>query len=225
MSPLEAIKARHAVRQYLETPIEAEKTDKINDCITQCNREGGVHLQMVTNDPSAFSSGLAKYGKFIGVSNYIAVVATKGNDGDEKAGYYGEKVVLLMQTLGLNSCWVGLTFKNNKNAYQVTDGEELKCVIAFGYGATQGMPHPQKKSLSDLSQVEGEMPEWFRRGIESAMLAPTALNQQKFLFRLIDGNKVEATTRFALNHYAHIDLGIAKLHFEIGAGKENFDWA
>ena len=103
MPLLDAINARHAVRQYLETPIETEKTDKINYCIAQCNHDGGVHLQMVTDDPSAFSHGLAKYGKFIGVRNYIAVVATKGNDGDEKAGYYGEKVVLLMQALGLNS--------------------------------------------------------------------------------------------------------------------------
>ena len=55
------------------------------------------------------------------------------------------------------------------------------------------------------------------------MLAPTAVNQQKFRFALVDQNTVKAGTAFG--PYAKIDLGIAKLHFEIGAGKENFQWA
>lgn len=30
--------------------------------------------------------------------------------------------------------------------------------------------------------------------------------------------------RYTLMGYTQLDLGIAKLHFEIGAGKENFEW-
>ena len=118
MTELEAIQARHSVRQYLDKPIEAEKIEAIQKCIDLCNREGGVHLQLVTDEPKAFRKGVdwPKYGKFGNVSNYIAVVAHKGNGGDEVAGYYGERVVLLLQTIGLNSCWVGLTFKKVKEA-------------------------------------------------------------------------------------------------------------
>ena len=69
------------------------------------------------------------------------------------------------------------------------------------------------------------MPVWVRNGVRAALLAPTAVNQQKFAFILHDGNKVEAQKRFAIfANYAPIDLGIAKCHFEIGAGKENFEW-
>ena len=180
---------------------------------------------MVTDEPQAFASGLAKYGKFKGVSNYLVMVARKGRENDEAVGYCGEKLVLLMQQLGLNTCWVGLTFKNVKSAYQVLAGEELKLVIACGYGATQGVQHRQKKQLMDFARGGQDFPDWFVRGVEAAMLAPTAVNQQKFEFVLLPDRRVKAQTLFSLSSYTHIDLGIAKCHFEIGAGTEHFEWA
>ena len=227
MTELEAIKARHSVRQYLDKPIEAEKIEAIQACIDRCNREGGVHLQLVTNEPRAFRKGVdwPKYGKFGNVSNYIAVVAPKGRSSDVTAGYYGERVVLFVQTLGLNSCWVGLTFKKVKQAYSVGEGEELKAVISIGYGATQGVQHPQKKTVTDVAvnkSSAASFPEWFVNGVEAALLAPTAVNQQKFEFVLHDDNRVEAVAKFSLIGYAHLDLGIAKYHFEVGACDAQF---
>ncbi len=226
MTLQEAIIARHSVRKFLDKPIEAEKVKAMQLCIDECNHAGGLHLQLITDEPVAFGNGidLPKYGKFEGVSNYIALVAPKGSAGDELTGYYGEKVVLLAQTLGLNSCWVGLTFKKVKTAYSVAQGEELKGVIALGYGATQGNQHPQKKSFADVAKAPEPVPAWFVRGIEAALLAPTAVNQQKFEFVLRPDNHVEAKTKFSFIGYTHIDLGIAKYHFELAAGKENFNW-
>ena len=224
MTLQEAILARHSVRQYNETAIEAEKVAQLNALIDECNREGGLHIQLVTDEPKAFSKGMAKYGKFSGISNYIAMVCRKGDD--TALGYYGEKVVLLAQTLGLNTCWVGLTFSKQPDKYQVLDGEKLVCVVALGYGTTQGVQHPQKKTIGDVAEGQ-PFPDWFVRGVEAALLAPTAVNQQLFRFILHDGNKVEAKKAFSLTNgmgYAPIDLGIAKCHFEIGAGKENFEW-
>lgn len=219
----EAINARHSVRQYLEKPIEPEKVAQLQALIDECNTQGRIHLQLVTNEPKAFASGMAKYGGFKGVSNYIAVVGPKG--ADEKLGFYGEKVVLLAQALGLNTCWVGLSYKKQPDKYQIFDGESIVAVIALGYGANQGKGHPQKKGIEHFCYVEGDMPEWFRQGMEAALLAPTAVNQQKFEFILHEGNRVEAKTRFSFIGYTTLDLGIAKCHFEIGAGKENFSWA
>lgn len=226
MTELEAIQARHSVRKYLDKPIEAEKIEAIQKCIDLCNREGGVHFQLVTNEPKAFRNSIdwANYGKFENVSNYVAIVASKGNDGSVTAGYYGEKLVLLIQTLGLNTCWVGGTFKKVKEAYSVRQDEDLKCVISFGYGATQGKPHPQKKTFEDVAQAQNPVPGWFKQGVEAALLAPTAVNQQKFKFILHDGNRVEAQAKFSLIGYSHLDLGIAKYHFEVGAGRESFSW-
>ena len=223
MTLQEAIVARHSVRQYLEKPIESEKVAQLQALIDECNKEGQLHLQLVTNEPKAFAGGMAKYGGFKGVGNYIAVVGPKGED--IKLGYYGEKVVLLAQTLGLNTCWVGLSYKKQPDQYQVFDGEALLAVIALGYGTNQGNAHPQKKGIEHFCRVEGEMPDWFRQGMEAALLAPTAVNQQKFEFIFHEGNRVEAKAKFSFIGYAALDLGIAKCHFEIGAGKENFSWA
>lgn len=229
MTLQEAIKTRHSVRQYLDKPIEAEKIKQLQALIEKSNREAGLHIQLVTDEPNAFGGGMAKYGKFSGVRNYIAMVCKKGDD--TALGYYGEQVVLLAQTLGLNTCWVGLTFSKQPDAYEVRQGETLVCLVALGYGATQGVQHPQKKSIEtffdDLRTETHPIPSWFADGVEAALLAPTAVNQQLFRFILHDGNKVEAKKVFSLTNgfgYAPIDLGIAKCHFEIGAGKENFEW-
>ena len=225
----EAIVARHSVRQYMEKPIEAEKIEELKALIEEYNREGGTHLQLVTDEPKAFAGGMAKYGKFSGISNYIAVVGKKGDD--TLLGYYGEKVVIRAQMLGLNTCWVGLMFSKQPDSYQVLDGEKLFCVISLGYGANQGVQHPQKRTAADVtddrrtSDHGKPFPAWFGRGVEAALLAPTAVNQQKFVFVLRDGNRVEAKAKFSLIGYAQLDLGIAKYHFEVDAGKENFEWA
>ena len=221
MTLQEAIVARHSVRQYIEKPIEAEIIERLNEEIALCNQEGKLHIQQVTNELKAFGGGMAKYGKFCGVSNYLAMVGPKG--ADEAIGYYGERLVLLAQTLGLNSCWVGLSFKKQPDQYKIADGEKLHCVIALGYGANQGVQHPLRP-MEKFIKSNTPLPDWFKHGMEAVLLAPTAVNQQKFEFELIDDHTVTVRARFTLIGYGKIDLGIAKYHFEVGAGKENFNW-
>ena len=201
----EAMERRHSVRAYEDRPIPSEAREALSAIIEQYNREGGLHMQPVWDEPRAFRGRMARYGKFSGVNHYIAVVGPKGPKLDERCGYYGEQVVLRAQQMGLNTCWVGLTYSKIRTAFQVGPGEELRLVIAVGYGETQGL-----------------MPEWFQRGVQAALLAPTAMNQQKFRFTL-HGNSVSASA--GLGFYSKIDLGIAKYHFELGAGTDHFTWA
>ena len=223
MTLQEAIAARHSVRQYQEKPIEKEKIEQLQAAIDEANADHRLHLQLVTDEPQAFSKGMAKYGKFSGVSNYIALMCRKGED--VLCGYRGERIVLLAQTLGLNSCWVGLTFSKQPDHYTIADGERMLGVIALGYGMTQGVQHPMKP-VEGFYKASGEMPDWFKRGMEAALLAPTAMNMQKFEFELLPDGCVAARPRFSLvGTYLKLDLGIVKCHFEIGAGKDNFRWA
>lgn len=145
MTESEAIIARHSVRQYLDKPIEAEKIEAIQECIDRCNREGGVHIQLIANEPKAFSSLIAKYGRFRNVSNYIAVVAPKGRQGSVAAGYWGERLVLALQMMGLRTCWVGASYKKDMSLFRIGADEELKCVISFGYGPTTGFSIRRRK--------------------------------------------------------------------------------
>lgn len=211
---------RHSVRQYLDRPLDSETVSALEGEIRKCNKECGLHIQLVTGEPKAFDGFMAHYGKFSGVKNYIALVGPKAPDLDEKCGYCGEKLVLLAQQLGLNTCWVALTYSKIPGAFKIEKGEKLTVVIALGYGTTQGVPH-KSKPLSDVVSVSGSMPDWFKKGVEAALLAPTAMNQQKFKFYL-SGSKV--SVKAGVGFYSKVDLGIVKYHFEIAAGKENFVW-
>lgn len=219
MNLTEAMKLRHSVRQYENKPLNKEIIASLETEIAACNQEGSLHIQLVTNEPKAFDSFMAHYGKFNGVSNYIAMIGKK--DGlDEKCGYYGERLVLLAQQLGLNTCWVAMTYSKIKTAFVIDEGEKLCVVIALGYGKTQGIPH-KSKSIDKVIKTDGQISDWFKKGVEAALLAPTAMNQQKFLFTQ-KGNQV--CVKSGIGFYSKVDLGIVKYHFEIGAGRDNFDW-
>ncbi len=212
----EAIKVRHSVRQYQEKAIPADIVTELQREIDKCNQESGLHIQMVTDEKEAFSGMMARYGRFSGVSNYIALIGKKGEKLAETAGYYGEHIALKAQQLGLNTCWVAGTFSKKKCKVSIESGEKLVCVMALGYGVNQGTSH-KSKDMMQLCNVSGEMPEWFREGMEAAMLAPTAINQQKFVVSMTGETiRVKAAGGF----YSDIDLGIVKYHLEIGSGKE-----
>lgn len=214
-----AMQERHSVRSYRDEPIAAELRAQLAEEIDACNRESGLHIQAVFDEPRAFDGFMAHYGKFSGVKNYIALIGKKGED--EKIGYFGERLVLLAQRLGLNTCWVAMTYKKIKTAYSVAKGEKLYCVLSLGYGATQGVAH-KSKTVEEVS-VADNPPVWFTDGVRAALLAPTAMNQQKFLFTYKGEGVVSA--KAGLGFYAKIDLGIAKYHFESGADKARFTWA
>ena len=216
MDIFEAMEKRHSVRQYIEKPLGAEEALALSEEIKLCNEESGLHIQLVKDEPKAFSGFMAHYGKFSGVTNYIALVGPKGPDLGEKCGYYGERLVLKAQELGLNTCWVAMTYSKIPGAFKVEKGEALTVVIALGYGKTEGVPH-KSKAPEEVSNVSANSPEWFKNGVRAALLAPTAVNQQKFYFTLENG-KVTAKAKTAF--YSKVDLGIAKYHFELGAGRQ-----
>ena len=227
MTLQEAIEARHSVRAYKNQPLSEDIVKALEEEIAKLNREGQLHIQLILNEPKAFQGTLAKYGRFRNVTNYIVMAGRQAHDLDERVGYYGEHLVLLAQTLGLNTCWVGLSYSRIPGTYVLDEGEKIACYIALGYGETQGVGH-KIKTVEQVSDVSDITPSWFRKGVEAALLAPTAVNQQKFSFEYLgmkdNRHQVRAKKGFSLIGYTRMDLGIAKYHFEIGAGKENFDW-
>jgi nitroreductase len=226
MTLQEAITARHSVRKYIDKEIPADIVTALQDKIAEYNKVGNLNIQLVLNETRAFT-GMLSYGSFSGVRNYFVMVGKKGADLDERVGYYGEQLVLLAQTLGLNTCWVGLSYRKVPEAYNVGKDEKLACMIALGYGETQGVSH-KIKTIEQVSNASDLTPAWFKRGVEAALLAPTAVNQQKFSFEYVgmsnNRHLVRAKKGFSMIGYTQMDLGIAKYHFEIGAGTDNFEW-
>ena len=227
MTIQEAIEARHSVRAYKEQPLEEAVAKVLIDKIAELNQEGRLHMQLIQNEPKAFQGKLAKYGSFRNVTSYIVMAGKKAEDLDERIGYYGEHLVLFAQTLGLNTCWVGLSYSKVPGTYVLEEGEKIACYIALGYGQTQGVGH-KIKTVEQVSNASDITPSWFKKGVEASLLAPTAVNQQKFSFEYVgmsnNRHQVRAKKGFSMIGYAKMDLGIAKYHFEIGAGDADFDW-
>ena len=237
MTLLEAIAARHSVRKYQDRSIPEDVMELLQDKISQINAEGCLHVQLVTNEPKSFR-GINSYGLFSGVQNYFVVAGSKKlspeanckiENLDERAGYFGEQIVLLCQQLGLNTCWVGATYKKISGTFTLEKDERVVCYIAVGYGENQGEDR-KRKSPEEVSDASDITPSWYHAGVAAALLAPTAVNQQKFCIRFVAGKglngkcKISIRPTFSLAGYTKVDLGIVKYHFEVGAGKEHFDW-
>ena len=217
MDILEAIEKRRSVRVYRDAPIEEEKKALINDFVKKLNEESGQHFQVFYNEPSAFTSKLS-YGRILGVQNYIAIVGKKGKGQEELCGYYGEKLVIFLQTLGISTCWAGLSYKKSKVKAKIEKGEKLYLLIAMGYGKHLGNKRKSKtfKEVTNLKNWgDSPIPDWFKKGVVCALLAPTAINQQQFCFTLLPSGEVEL--KRGIGFYTKTDIGIVKYHFEVGA--------
>ena len=219
MTKIEALRARHSVRKYQSRPLAAEDRLALATEIARLNSEGGLNMQLVTNEPRAFKSFLA-YGSFTNVTDYVMVIGRKSESLEYRAGYYGEALVLFAQSIGLNTCFVGLTYKKVSGAFEVGADEKVVVCIAVGYGEPDGFRSHKIKSPEQVSNLGADSPDWFRRGVDAALLAPTAINQQKFYFEYLPGqDAVRPKKGSSLAGYTKIDLGIAMYNFEVGADR------
>ena len=214
MNLTDAIPLRHSVRSYTGKPVETEKLAILEKEMEKYNARNGICMKLVKDDPSVFKSFLARYGKFRNIYNCVVVAMPSAlENGEELCGYFGERIVLLAQTLGLNTCWAGLTFSKKAAKKYLLPHQRLLAVIALGYGESQGKPH-KSKTYSDVCNAVCP-PQWFAKGVEAALLAPTALNKQNFRISLPDNGKPMFSTGRGM--YSKIDLGIIKCHFDLAA--------
>ena len=213
MTEIEAIQVRHSVRDYQSRKIEQEKADQLKELIDTVNAEGNLHLQFIEDADQTFKRLMSKV---MGLSSAPSVIACVGPDDDtldERIGYYGEKIVLAAQCLGLNTCWAG-TFQKNGVPAEIRDGERLVIVIAIGYGENQGRQR-KSKTPEQISSVQEARTDWFDFGVEMALRAPTAINQQSFEIRLNEDGSVDFTNKGG--PFSKVDLGIVKYNFTVGA--------
>lgn len=82
--------------------------------------------------------------------------------------------------------------------------------ITLGYGETKGVTITTRL-LFDISLSTTDFPDQYRKGIEYALCAPSALNQQKYRFKLLENDVDELTTKKAF--FTKVDMGIAKYYF------------
>ena len=230
---LSAMKKRCSRRKYTNRPIDSKYVQQLEDSIALYNKESGLNIKLVIGSGAELFSGFRKsYGLFVGVQNYIAMIGSKTLPNRiEKVGRFGEKIILEATAMGLSTCWVGTSYDKNAAKELCEGNEELDCVIAVGYSDEKHSlkermmeygTHRQNKSKEALIEAEEHVPEWFKQGMDAVYLAPTARNLRPFVFEYKDGQVTASTT--VPTETAMIDLGIAKLHFELGARVGSWDY-
>lgn len=214
---IELMKSRHSVRKYQDKPIEQEKREILNNYISK-NLCGTTRIVACFDEPKAFENPDVHYGWFVNAKNYFVLIGPKGDKKWERElGFNGEKLVLKSQQLGLNTCWVALTYDKEKVPVELKQNEEVFCVITVGYGFKNGHERPSKTPNEVICCQTENAPEWFDLAVEACLLAPTARNWQRFLI-VNNGNGYEPEISED-GPYAHIDIGIIKCHFELIEGK------
>ncbi|MDO4619074.1 MAG: nitroreductase family protein [Lachnospiraceae bacterium] len=221
MNFTEAMSARHTVRKYKDTPLSKEVVEQLQARIDANNEKLGTAISLVTDTEEGIP-GIVKLLMTKNVKNYFVLAGPETPDMEEKLGYASADLMLYAQTIGLNTWWIGGTFSRNgvRKAAGAADENKVIGIVVVGYGENQGRPHKSKKA-EEISSYEGEAPDWFKAGVEAVLLAPTAVNRQAYT---IAGKGSQVTMTCKKGAFSDADLGIGKYHFEIGAGKDAFDW-
>ena len=222
----DAIKIRRSRRKYIPELPEPAFLEKLQALAEEYNARGKLDIRLAVNNGGAFAGLRKSYGMFSGVRNYLGLI---GNRNDpvyiEKLGYYGELLVLHATAFGLGACWVGGTFDRASCPFELAEGQSIICAITFGKTARElsakekliyRLTHRKSKTVEQMYTSDGPVPEWFLRGMEAARLAPSAVNRQPVMFAYNDGT-VTASVKDISSESVALDLGIAKLHFELGA--------
>ena len=226
MDYLKAIEKRCSRRKYINKEIPEELVSKLKASIESYNVESGLNMQLMIDDGKAFGGLNPTYGIFSGVENYIALIGKKNDDHRmEKEGYFGEKLVLEATDMGLATCWIGTSYRRDRCSCDINKDEVLDLVIAIGYSEDKrsfkenmmdNMMHKNSKRLQDIMVCKETPPSWFESGMDAVIKAPTAKNLMPFIFTFEDGK-----AKISVNGDAGrvmVDIGIAKLHFELGVG-------
>lgn len=225
MITVETIRERHSVREYDGKPLSRAEFDALGAVVEECARESGLDIQLVSDNPEVFNV-IARFGLIRGCRTHVAFVVDDAKAGDvaadEAIGYWGQKIVLAAQDMGLNTCWCALCSRKKSRAV-VAPGKKIRLIVAVGHGKTQGFSR-KTKSVEALSSVEcAKAPAWFAAAMEAAQLAPTAMNNQNFKITLLSDVKTVRidAPQSGLNV---IDEGIVRCNFEIAANEAGADW-
>ena len=213
-----AMRQRHTVRKFTSEPLSPELISQLNDRVRANNERFGLAISLKVGDESALPGALKLFFAK-GVRNYFVLAGSDRPGLDEDLGYASADLMLFAQTLGLNTWWIGGTF-SRKNVEQAVPGKRVIGIVAVGFGVTPGVAH-KSKTAAEVSSYEGPAPQWFADGVQAALLAPTALNRQRFRIAG-EGGKVSISENGGT--FSGADIGIVKYHFELGPGNA-FDWA
>ncbi|MFC1959021.1 nitroreductase family protein [Chloroflexota bacterium] len=231
------IEKRRSRRRFEKKPLKANHLDHLKSICNDFRPFDNARALLVTESPDkVFKGAIGPYGKIRGASAFIAFIGNiKSPWVQEQVGYTGEGIVLEAEALNLNTCWVGGFFRPKvvKSLISIGEDEIVIAVTPVGYATKRlsfeeklmtgfGLTH-RRKALSDLviGLKDSEWPQWIRKALEAARIAPSAVNRQPWRFHVEQESITIATNSNSLKREPTMSkrlcCGTAMLHIETAA--------
>lgn len=246
---IDLIKKRTSTRTFETKEIELKQLQKLESYLTEINEDAivlsGIKAKFFL---SSFKSTNLKedkkigtYGVISGAKTYIVGIVDKDEKNALEFGYLFEKIVLAATDLGLQTCWLGGTFKKSDfvQNMDLPDHETIAIVSPLGYkkkkprvmetamrkviGANKRKPWNElyfdkniEIPLTEKGADEYAVP------LEMVRLGPSASNKQpwrvikegEYFHFFLSRTKGYGVAGFDMQLN---DIGIAKCHFELSA--------
>jgi nitroreductase len=230
----EALLSRRSRRLYEVKPMSGQVLERLTAACNEFRPFDTARAVLIRHSEDVFKGIIGAYGKVRGAPFFLAFVGDTGDRyAQEKVGYSGEGIVLEATALGLGTCWVGKSFDRRIASSVVTmkKHERVIAVAAVGYTGEKtsfeetlltgfGKFHKRKPVAALVSGMpEAEWPEWIRRSLLAARLAPSAANRQPWRFLAEQDSLTVSVDNLhdSLGIPKRLDCGIAMLHIEIAA--------
>lgn len=239
----EVIKIRSSCRTYDLQKIEKSILDKLKSYIEEINQECKNNERFLIIDKKISEKGekLGTYGVISGASTFIVGVINSENHDAVRFGYLFEKIILFATDLGLQTCWLGGTFKREDftKHSNLTEVEYIPIVSPLGYRKDKSrilevamrkvVGANNRKSWNELffdgsvsKALEQNVSGFYATPLEMVRLAPSASNKQPW--RIIKDKNLYHFYLYRTKGYGVVnydiqknDMGIAMCHFELTA--------
>ncbi len=240
-SVIDLIKERKSTRTYDGRALEEPDLKKLNTYLYELSNENEIkaRFKIILNLGTSKdeSKKLGTYGFIQGANSYVIGIMNKDVNDAVEFGYLFEKIVLFAADLGVQTCWLGGTFKK-ESFHEISDlneNEFISVISPVGYKKDKrsiientmrlAAGSDKRKPWSELffdkdMQPLNEKDEVLKQALEMVRLGPSASNKQPW--RIIKDEDmfhffICRTKNYGVSGYdlQLNDIGIAKCHFEL----------
>lgn len=206
------ITKRQSTRKFLQEPLSKQVLAEIlafGETVRPLDADGVKQMEIV--DAADIQRMLA-----VKAPHYLLFYGKDNTQGRQNAGFMMQQMDLYLASRGIGSCWLGMAKAKKKEKF----GLDFIIMLALGTGEEE----IYRKDVSEFTRkVLGEISVGMDTRIESARLAPSAMNSQPWFFVCKDGyidvfqKKLGPVKAAVLQDLNDIDMGIALSHLYLAS--------
>ncbi len=241
------IQQRTSIRKYSDRMVDKEMLQELLEFAKQFDND--KYTFQIVDYSLTQNEKISTYGLIQNAKTFVVGIGspTLGSDNDTAISFGAdfEKIILKATELGMNTCWLGMSYSEDKLRDLLKIGRDRRIVMAspLGYSAgrrgmekiTRFLIKADQRIAADLLFFENEfgkplrnyLKEDYKQVLEMVRLAPSAGNSQPWrVVQSQDGYDFYVELKAFYDRlkdkridFAYNDMGIAKMHFEETAKK------